>query len=96
MGIRVDGGIGATAICPGNGGTGFDGDIGRLETGRSDGDNVLINCLDGSLAIGIDTFFGEVEIVNRIVNETADDQINNKPLPEGAFAIFGDISHGLT
>lgn len=76
----------AALVGPDNYFPGFDSQITGLKTGGGDGDGVLVHCLGSSLgivggAIGGSTFLHEVEIINSGVNKTADDDVNNHPLP---------------
>ena len=98
-GINTDGN--AALVIPDDGVAGFDSDTTWLESGRSYSDGSLAGRLGSDLGIIGGAiwcpFLGSKEkVIDRGIDETADDQINNYPLPHGAFTVTCWIIHELT
>ncbi len=101
--VRIETDIVTATIGPGNFGTDFDSDVGWLETVRGGSDGVLADSLGRVIggAIGHFAFLGEVEVIDRGINQAANHEIDNEPLPEGAGVIVTFLSrfricHSLT
>ena len=102
-GTDVAGGVGL--VGPNNCFTGLDGQTAGLKTGRGDSDRLLISRWsrsgrDSGLgivggAVGISIFSSEVEIIDSGVDESANKEVNDQPLPQRTFTITSWRIHGL-